>query len=75
MLNDVNLNQVLVSFGDDRRTWRVIDALQREGTCWCSGTSWRGRAAMRISVSSHATSAVDVETSLAARRRVADASA
>lgn len=73
VLNDVNLNQVLVSFGDDERTWRVIEALQREGTCWCSGTTWRGRAAMRISVSSHATSAADVETSLAAMRRVADA--
>jgi glutamate/tyrosine decarboxylase-like PLP-dependent enzyme len=73
VLNDVSLNQVLVSFGDDARTWRVIDALQREGTCWCSGTTWQGRAAMRISVSSHATSAADVEASLAAMRRVAEA--
>lgn len=73
VLNDVNLNQVLVSFGDDGRTWRVIEALQREGTCWCSGTTWRGRAAMRISVSSHATGVADVETSLAAMRRVAAA--
>ena len=75
VLNDVTLNQVLVSFGDDGRTRRVIDALQREGTCWCSGTSWQGRVAMRISVSSHATSAADVETSLAAMRRVAEAEA
>jgi glutamate/tyrosine decarboxylase-like PLP-dependent enzyme len=71
VLNDVSLNQVLVSFGDDQRTWRVIDALQREGTCWCSGTNWQGRAAMRISVSSWATTDEDVERSLAAILRAA----
>jgi glutamate/tyrosine decarboxylase-like PLP-dependent enzyme len=73
VLNEVSLNQVLVSFGGDERTWRVIEALQREGTCWCSGTTWQGRAAMRISVSSHATTAADVEASLAAMVRVAAA--
>jgi glutamate/tyrosine decarboxylase-like PLP-dependent enzyme len=73
VLNEVALNQVLVSFGDDARTWRVIEALQQEGTCWCSGTTWQGRAAMRISVASHATTEADVETSLAAMLRVAAA--
>jgi glutamate/tyrosine decarboxylase-like PLP-dependent enzyme len=66
VLNDVVLNQVLVRFGDDERTRRVIAALQQDGTCWCGGTVWRGRAAMRISVSSWATTADDVERSLAA---------
>jgi glutamate/tyrosine decarboxylase-like PLP-dependent enzyme len=75
VLNEVSLNQVLVAFGDDERTRRVIEALQRDGTCWCSGTIWRGRAAMRISVSSHATSGADVEASLAAMRRLANAAA
>ncbi len=64
VLNDVVLNQVLVSFGDDAATRRVIDRVQSEGTCWCSGTEWHGRAAMRISVSSWATTAQDVEASL-----------
>ena len=64
VLNDVVLNQVLVSFGDDAATRRVIDRVQSEGTCWCSGTEWHGRAAMRISVSSWATTARDVEASL-----------
>ena len=71
ILNDVTLNQVLVSFGDDATTRRVIAALQADGTCWCGGTTWQGRAAMRISVSSWATTEADVEQSLAALLRVA----
>jgi len=71
LLNDVVLNQVLVSFGDDETTHRVIAGIQADGTCWCGGTVWRGRAAMRISVSSWATTEEDVERSLAAMLRVA----
>ncbi|MBV9170371.1 MAG: aspartate aminotransferase family protein, partial [Chloroflexi bacterium] len=71
VLNDVVLNQVLVSFGSDELTRRVIAEVQRDGTCWCGGTVWRGRAAMRISVSSWATTAEDVEQSLEAIVRVA----
>jgi glutamate/tyrosine decarboxylase-like PLP-dependent enzyme len=71
VLNDVVLNQVLVSFGDDDATRRAITALQAEGTCWCGGTVWQGRTAMRISVSSWATTDEDVERSLAAMIRVA----
>ena len=72
ILNDVVLNQVLVAFGDDRTTTDVIQGVQREGTCWCGKTSWNGRAAMRISVSSWATTGNDVERSLAAILSVAD---
>ena len=71
ILNDVVLNQVLVSFGDDETTRRVISAVQQDGTCWCGGTFWQGRVAMRISVSSWATTADDVEKSLAAMIRIA----
>jgi len=71
ILNEVVLNQVLVSFGDDDRTRRVIAALQADGTCWCGGTVWQGRTAMRISVSSWATTDEDVELSLAAMLRAA----
>jgi glutamate/tyrosine decarboxylase-like PLP-dependent enzyme len=66
ILNDVVLNQVLVSFGDDQTTGRVIEAIQRDGTCWCGGTVWQGRRAMRISVCNWSTTAEDVETSLEA---------
>jgi glutamate/tyrosine decarboxylase-like PLP-dependent enzyme len=72
ILNEVTLNQVLVSFGGDDRTRAVIAALQKEGTCWCGGTVWHGRAAMRISVSSWATTEEDVERSLEAMIRVAE---
>jgi glutamate/tyrosine decarboxylase-like PLP-dependent enzyme len=71
VLNDVVLNQVLVAFGDPERTRRVIAAIQEEGTCWCGGTVWQGRTAMRISVCSWATTDADVEQSLAAILRLA----
>ena len=71
VLNEVVLNQVLVSFGDDERTRAVVAAVQEDGTCWCGGTVWQGRAAMRISVSSWATTADDVEASVAAILRSA----
>jgi glutamate/tyrosine decarboxylase-like PLP-dependent enzyme len=71
VLNDVVLNQVLVSFGSPERTLAVIAALQQEGSCWAGNTVWQGRTAMRISVSSWATTEEDVEKSLAAIRRVA----
>ena len=71
ILNDVVLNQVLVSFGDDATTRRVIAGIQADGACWCGGTVWQGRAAMRISVTSWATTDADVERSLAAMLRVA----
>jgi len=73
VLNDVVLNQVLVSFGSPERTREVIARVQSEGTCWCGGTIWQGHTAMRISVSSWATTAADVDRSLAAIVRAAEA--
>jgi glutamate/tyrosine decarboxylase-like PLP-dependent enzyme len=71
VLNDVVLNQVLVGFGDDARTDRVIAGIQRDGTCWMGGTTWRGRRLMRISVSNHATTESDVDRSVDAILRLA----
>ena len=73
ILNDVVLNQVLVSFGDAATTRRVIADLQSDGSCWCGGTEWQGHTAMRISVSSWATTEADVDYSLAAIVRIAKA--
>lgn len=61
--NDVVLNQVLVDFGDAAHTDRVIAEVQREGTCWMGGTTWRGRRLMRISVSNWTTTEADVDLS------------
>src|SRR3990170_4999177 len=71
VLNDVVLNQVLVSFGPPEVTRRVIAGIQRDGTCWCGGTVWQGHTAMRISVSSWATTDDDVDRSLEAMLRLA----
>jgi glutamate/tyrosine decarboxylase-like PLP-dependent enzyme len=73
ILNEVALNQVLVAFGDAARTLAVIQRVQRDGTCWCGPTEWQGRTAMRISVSSWATRAEDVERTVAAILRAAAA--
>jgi len=71
LLNEVVINQVMVSFGTPEKTLSTIARLQAEGTCWCGSTVWQGRTAMRISVSSWATTAEDVERSLAAMIRAA----
>jgi len=78
VLNQVVLNQVLVRFlaadGDhDARTRRVVERTQQDGTCWMSGTTWQGKAAMRISVSNWSTDEADVDRSVAAiLRRAAE---
>ena len=76
ILNEVVLNQVLVRFeadgddpdgtGGDARTREVIAAVQRDGTCWLGGTTWAGRAAMRVSVSGWQTTEADIDRSAAA---------
>jgi glutamate/tyrosine decarboxylase-like PLP-dependent enzyme len=71
VLNDVVLNQVLVSFGDAERTRKVVAAIQEDGTCWCGPTVWQGKTAMRVSVISWATTEADVDTSVEAMLRIA----
>ncbi len=71
ILNDVVLNQVLVSFGDADTTNRVIKRIQEDGTCWCGGTIWQNQTAMRISVSSWKTTLEDIDKSAAAIIKIA----
>jgi glutamate/tyrosine decarboxylase-like PLP-dependent enzyme len=83
ILNDVVLNQVLVRFvptegddsdpGSDALTRAVIEGVQRDGTCWLGGTTWRGMAAMRISVSNWSTTEADIDHSAEAILRCASA--
>ncbi|MFL5689433.1 MAG: pyridoxal phosphate-dependent decarboxylase family protein [Chloroflexota bacterium] len=63
ILNEVVLNQVLVGFETDELTQAVIGAVQRDGTCWLGGTTWMGRAAMRVSVSGWQTTEDDIDRS------------
>ena len=62
ILNDVVLNQVVVAIEDGG----IIERVQRDGTCWAGPTHWRGRDAMRISVSNWSTTEADVDKSIAA---------
>jgi glutamate/tyrosine decarboxylase-like PLP-dependent enzyme len=78
ILNDVVLNQVLVGFDapdrdDDAYTREVVGRVQADGTCWLGGTTWQGRAALRISVSNWSTTEDDVDRSVAAILRAARA--
>ena len=69
ILNNVVLNQVLVRFSDssggdsDEFTAEVIRRVQKEGTCWLGGTTWRGMHAMRISISNWSTTEKDIDLS------------
>ena len=74
LLVPVTLNQVLVRFraaagDDDAHTRAVLAAVQDEGVCWPSGTTWRGQAAIRISVSNATTDVDDVDASTASMLR------
>jgi glutamate/tyrosine decarboxylase-like PLP-dependent enzyme len=66
VLNDVELNQVLFRFATDEETTAAMRAVQESGEAWMSGTTWDGRAAIRISVSNWLTSEDDIERTLAA---------
>ena len=80
ILNDVVLNQVLVRFettgtpnpeAGDVLTRRVIEHLQKDGTCWVGPTVFRGQAAMRISISNWSTTAQDVDRAIDAIAKAA----
>jgi glutamate/tyrosine decarboxylase-like PLP-dependent enzyme len=71
ILNDVVFTQVCVGFGDDERTREVIRRLLEDGTTWMSGSHWRGRDVLRISVSNWSTDDADVAASIDAVQRAA----
>lgn len=71
ILNDVQLNQVLVSFGTPEITNKVVSEIQNDGTCWCGTTVWQGKTAMRISISGWNTTEEDVKMSIKAMTRIA----
>jgi glutamate/tyrosine decarboxylase-like PLP-dependent enzyme len=76
VLNDIVLNQIIVRFfNDDEVTNSVIERVQDDGTCWLSGSTFKGRAVMRISIVGWQTSADDVERSASAILAAARAAA
>jgi glutamate/tyrosine decarboxylase-like PLP-dependent enzyme len=77
ILNDVVLNQVLVRFtpsdgGDvDAFTRAVMTRVQDEGEAWMGGTTWQGKAAIRISISNWSTTEADIDRTVDAMLRAA----
>ncbi len=69
--NDVVFSQVSVSFGSDERTQEVTARLMADGTAWMTGSRWRGKAVLRISVSNWSTTDEDVARSLQALKKAA----
>ena len=61
----------MVSFGAAYEMLEVIRRVQEEGTCWCGGTVWHEKTAMRISVSSWVTTEDDIDRSADAVIRIA----
>ena len=47
----------------------MIDRLQQDGTCWASGTTWHGMAAMRVSISNWSTTEADIDRTTGAIAR------
>lgn len=74
VLNEVELNQVMVRVGnDDDRTRRTAKLVQESGVAWLADTTWQGAAAIRISVSDHATTTEDVDVTVAELIKAANA--
>jgi glutamate/tyrosine decarboxylase-like PLP-dependent enzyme len=73
ILNEVVFTQVCAAFGDDERTRAVIARLLADGTTWMSGSQWRDRDVLRVSVSNWSTDEEDVAASIDAVRRAATA--
>ena len=61
-----DLNQVVVARGGDEETLATLAAVQAEGTCYPSGTTWRGRRGIRLSVCNWQTTFEDIDRSVAA---------
>lgn len=71
VLNDIVFTQVCATFGSDAETRAVVDRMLADGTAWTSGSRWRDRAVLRISVCNWSTTEDDIEATLAALRRAA----
>jgi glutamate/tyrosine decarboxylase-like PLP-dependent enzyme len=66
ILNEVAFNQVLVACDTPAETQATLAGIQASGECWCGGTNWQGKPAIRISVCSWATTPDDIARSVQA---------
>ena len=73
VLNDVVFTQVSLAFGSDARTKAITQQLIADGAVWMSGSKWRGRDILRISVSNWSTDEADVGAAVEAVAKAIDA--
>lgn len=73
ILNDVVFNQVLVACENENNTKKTLEFIQKSGECWCGGSTWLGESAIRISVCSWATTAEDIERTIAVFKKAKEA--
>ncbi len=59
--NEVVFNQILVQCESQALTTATLEAIKTSGVCWCGGTSWHGKPAIRISVSSWRTNEEEID--------------
>ncbi|GEK86072.1 aminotransferase class V-fold PLP-dependent enzyme [Microbacterium aerolatum] len=70
VLNDVDYTQVMFCLGEDDATRALGEAILADGTAAVTGAEWRGRAVLRCSMSSWATTAEDIDRTVTAIRRL-----
>jgi glutamate/tyrosine decarboxylase-like PLP-dependent enzyme len=70
VVNDVDYTQVMFRLESDDATRALGRAILDEGTAAVTGAEWRGRATQRCSMSSWATTATDIDRTVAAIREL-----
>lgn len=70
--NDVVLNQVLIHVGDAQFTNTVEELIQRDGTVWLGGTTWRGERLLRAAISNWSTIDEDIDRTVETIARAID---
>jgi len=64
VLNEVVFNQVLTCGETEEETNTIIKYIQETKQCWIGGTTWKEKAAIRISICSWMTSEEDINVLL-----------
>lgn len=70
VIHPVFYNQFMIDCETKEQTEALLQGIQQSGLCWCSGSSWKGKPIIRISVSSHATTKKDIDQSVATFQKV-----
>ena len=64
IVNDVVFNQVLIASENDEKTKQIIQHIQKSGECWLGGSTWQGKAVIRVSICSWMTTENDIKRTI-----------